>query len=392
MTSKTMILVLSTGMLSLNCAKRDPAAESHNQPAAVASPAENAVSLPAASAALVGLKTEPANTQSVRCALRAMGKILACRPRTAIVTYAFPARVAAIQVAVGDWVEQGQPLITLESRDVGDALSEYYKALTALDLAKLNLDREARLLSDGVGVQKNHIAAEGEHRIAQASAEAGEKSLHVLGFSDAQIDEVRRTHRVNPTINLYAPIAGKVVSLSVVRGSIVDQATEILTIIDPAVVWADAEIYERDIARIKVGQDTEVTVPAYPGETFRGKTIYIADLVNEETRTITVRAELANGDRRLKPGMFADLTLIVDSAEQMVTVPSAAVLVKMGRQMVFVKENDRFIRREIETRSADGNVQPVIKGIAAGEEVVVQGNHELKSLFEQESLAAAHAH
>jgi len=312
--------------------------------------------------------------------------------RTSIVSHPFPARVAAIHVKLGDWVEQNQALVTLESREVGDAMSEYIKTLASLELARLSLDREQRLRDEGFGVKKNLVAAEVDYKIAQTNSEAAEKALHVLGFAEKQVESIRRTHQINPAITLYAVIPGKVVALKAVQGSFVDQGAEILTISDPKLLWADAEVYEKDIAKVKVGQDVEIAVPAYPGETFRGKTSYVADMVNPETRTITVRSELTNGDSRLKCGMFADLKLILDPAEKLVVVPSAAVLDKGGRKIVFVKEKDEFVRREVEVRPPEGDIQPVVKGLSPGEEVVVQGNHELKSLLERDILLAAEVH
>ncbi len=391
-----LTLVTLVGTLSLGCSKQEPRAsgsqDAPDSPAVAPSSRQDAVRLSASSSKLVGLKVDKAKTQEVRSVLRVMGKILACKMRTSIVSHPFPARVAAIHVKLGDWVEQNQSLVTLESREVGNAISEYYKALASLELAKLSLDREQRLRDEGFGVKKNLVAAEVDYKIAQTNSEAAEKALHVLGFTEKQVESIRRTHQINPAITLYASLPGKVVVLKAVQGSFVDQGAEILTISDPKLLWADAEVYEKDIAKVKVGQEVEIAVPAYPGETFRGKTTYIADMVDPETRTITVRSELSNSDRRLKCGMFADLTLILDPGEKLVVIPSAAVLDKGGRKIVFVKEKDDLVRREIETRPPEGDMQPVVKGLAPGEEVVVQGNHELKSLLERDILLAAEVH
>ena len=174
MLRKIAMFLTLLGALRVDCAEYEPTA-SGNQAvqASAAASHEGAVRLSPSSSALVGLEVSEAQIQGVRSSLRAMGKILACRPQTAIVSHAFPARVAGIHVGIGDWVEKGQALITLESQDVGNAMSEYYKATASFDLAKLNLDRERSLLADGVGARKNLVAAEGDYRIAQANVEAG---------------------------------------------------------------------------------------------------------------------------------------------------------------------------------------------------------------------------
>ena len=109
----------------------------------------------------------------------------------------------------------------------------------------------------------------------------------------------------------------------------------------------DAEIYEWDIARIWPGQAVQISVPAYPGERFSGRVGYVGDIVKEETQTITVRAEVANRDSRLKPGMFASATFTLAEADHALVVPEAAVLDDEGETMVFVASGNRFVPRSV---------------------------------------------
>ena len=389
-----MFLIVFLAMLGLQCSPYGgslPAPEppDHSE----SSPAKDIVRLSDTASERAGIKVEEVKSQKCKTVLGAMGKVLAPQPQTAIVSHAFPARVAEIHVKIGDWVEKRQPLVTLESHEVGIAKAEFYKARADLELTKLTLAREERLLGNGIGIKKNHLAAEAAYKIAQADAEAAEKTLHVLGFTEEQVKEIADTHQINPTITLYSPIAGKVVAHKAVLGAPVDQSTEILTIIDPTLLWVDAEIYEKDIAKIKLGQKVEIMVPAYPGEVFRGKVSYIGDIVNEETRTITVRAEVKNDQYRLKPGMFADVEIVLNEGRQIPVVPLAAVLEEGDLKFVFVKEEKAcFRRRQVETGEVDGDYWPILKGLEAGEEVVVEGNQELKSKLREEVLKAAHVH
>jgi cobalt-zinc-cadmium efflux system membrane fusion protein len=393
MRKKAIFALLLLALFGLACRKNDAPLAIDTRPAPSAStPAEGVVCLSGEAAEIVGIKTEQVGRGECKSVLKRMGKVLAPQTQTAIVSHAFPARVAEIHVNIGDWVKQGQALITLDSQEVGRAKSEFYKAIAAAELAKLNFDREQRLLSDGIGVKKNFVAAEAEQKVAQANLEAAEKTLHVLGFTEEQVKEITATHQINPTITLYSPIAGKVVRIDAVLGALIDQSTEILTIIDPTLLWVDAEAYETDIAKLKIGQPVEITVPAYPGEVFHGKVSYIGDVVDEETRKITVRAEVSNEQFRLKPGMFADVSILLNGGCQMLVVPSAAVLEEDKQKIVFVKEKDRFVRREVQTGVVDGDYQEVVAGLKAGEKVVIQGNHELKSKLEEEVLHAAEVH
>jgi len=221
----------------------------------------------------LGIATVKAAYHSMRSIHSAMGKVLAPQPRMAKVSYAFPARISAVHVKIGDWVEKGQPVLTVQSEEVGRAKSEYYKAIADLELARQNYEREKRLSTRGVGAQKNTLAAEAGFKVAQASLDAAEKKLHVLGFSEAEVRSIAETHQVHPEIKISVPISGRVIEHKAILGSMVDQTTDLMTIVDPTVLWVDAEVFERDIAKIRIGQEVQVSVLAYPGEVFRGKSV-----------------------------------------------------------------------------------------------------------------------
>ena len=353
---------------------------------------------------VVGIDTKKVEFRECKSVLSAMGKLLAPQPQKAIVSYAFPARVTDIHIKMGDWVEKGkeQALVTLESYEVGEAKSEFYKAIAERELRKLNLAREERLSKNGIGIEKNRLAAATEYEIAKSNTEAAEKKLHVLGFTEEQVTEIASTHQINPTISLYAPITGKVVEVKAVLGAMVDPSTEILTIIDPRLLWVDAEVYEEDIAKVKVGQEVKIKVPAHPDEVFPGRIIYIGDIVNEETRTITVRAEVSNDRDRLKPGMFADVDIVLSKGRQMPVVPLAAVLEERDEKFVFVQEEEGRFRRQVvktgdvervKTGAAQKSYQQILSGLEAGQDVVIQGNYQLYSKRKEEILHwAPHVH
>ena len=391
MRGKGVMLIVLLSISGLQCSHRAPLDSSHeNQGDSAASAEKDTVRLTDTEMQLAGIKVEKVNLRQFRSGLPAMGRVLAPQSRKAIISHAFPGRVAELHVKIGDWVEPGDPLVTLECHEVGEAKSEYYRARADLELAEINLAREKRLLENGIGVKKNLQAAEAACKIAQSTEEAAEKDLHVLGFTEEQVKEIAKTHQLNPAITLNSPIAGKVVVNQAVLGAMVNQLAEILTIIDPRLLWVDAEVFEKDIAKVKVGQSVEIAVPAYLDEVFQGKVTYIGDVLNEETRTITVRAEVANDSLRLKPGMFATVNILLNGDKKELVVPTSAVLEEGRRSYVFVKDGDCFRRREIESGAVDGDYQQVLGGLQPGEEVVVQGNHQLRSELKREQLQHVH--
>ena len=390
-----LLVVFGTGCVE----KESPGSHDHNQTDASRDHAHSdsaamedpdVVRLSDKAQETAGIEVAKVESRKCRSVLKTMAKVLAPPSQTAIVSHAFPARVAQIHVKVGDLVKKGQPMVTLDSHEVGIAKSEFYKATAGFELAKLNLDREKRLQKIGIGVKKNLLAVETDHKISEANLEAAEKMLHVLGFTEAEVEEITGTHQINATITLHSPIPGKVVTSEAILGDFVDQSTEILTIVDPTLLWVAAEVYEKDIAKVKLGQEVEIIVPAYPEKVFSGKISYIGDVVNEETRTTTVHAEVRNGDHLLKPGMFANVDVQLNGSYDMLVVPSGAMLEDGYRKIVFVKEADCFRRRQIKTGPVEGEYQQVLDGLKASEVVVVVGNHLLNSKLQTEVLSGAH--
>ncbi len=383
------IVVLALGCDRAGLPSADDQGHHHN--ASHAADADS-VQLSEAQAEFADIQVGEVGKESSHALLKAMGKLLAAKPRTAIVSHAFSGRVAKLHVAIGDWVEEGQPLIALESHEVGAAKSDFYKAVADLELAKLNFEREEHLMEQEIGIRKNLVAAEAAFKIAQSTEEAAEKTLHVLGFDEEQVKEIAETHQISPQITLFAPIAGQIVANEAVLGALVDASTEILRVIDTSVLWADAQVYEKDIAKMRIGQKVDVIVPAYRDKVFHGEVSYIGSLVDEETRTITVRAEVGNPDALLKPGMFADIKVHLNGDSAMLVVPCDAILQDSGSKIVFVQDGELYRRREIETGALDGEKRQVLGGLEEGEKVVVLGNYQLRSMLMSEALEAGHTH
>ena len=341
---------------------------------------------------VIGLETISVTRKALQNHLEAMGKVLEHPGNKAIVSYAFPARIAERHVKIGDWVKRGQPLVTLQSEEVGSAKSEYYKAQADFELATINNERAQRLFDRGVGAKKDFISSDAELKVAAANLTATEKKLHVLGFNEDQVKNIAESHQINPVITLFAPINGKVLKDNAIIGAMIDQATEILTLLDPRKVCIDAEIYEQDIAKVRMNQEIEIQVPAYPGERFSGKVSFISDILNSETRTITVRAEIPNGDLKLKPGMFADVRVQINHQPQVLVVPAEAVLEDNGNTIIFIAQDGKFTPKIIKIGTKQNGDLEIIAGLKEGDQVVTKGNFQLKSKLYDDILKKAHVH
>ena len=340
----------------------------------------------------IDIKTTTVKPGPVKSTLKAMGTVLAPNDKKAIVGFAFSARIVKLHASVGQWVEKDQPLVTLECEEMGNAQSEFVKALTDCELSKLDFDREERLFKKDIGAKKDYLETKARYQIACASLNAAEKKLIVLGLSKKQIEEISQTKSVSPRVTLNAPISGRVVKNTAVLGAVIDASTEIMVIMDLGNLWIDAEIYEKDLSKVNKGQEVEIAVPAYPTEDFSGHIHYIGDVVNPDTRTITVRTKVINKDFKLKPGMFADIKIMTGHKENAIIVPKDAVLDDGDQKIVFVQDVDRFILRQVEVGTRYNSDIEILKGLTIGELVVVEGNYQLKSRLHEEALKRAHVH
>ena len=163
-------------------------------------------------------------------------------------------------------------------------------------------------------------------------------------------------------------------------GELIGKETEVYTISDPTNLWLLAEIKERDIGAIRLGQEVEFTVLAYPGQTFRGKIVLIGNRVESQSRTLEVRVSVDNSDGRLKPGMFADVEITTTAIQDVLTISDAALQTMEDTQVVFVATSDtRFERRVVRLGLEQRGRVQILDGVKEGERVVTEGSFILKS-------------
>ena len=181
-------------------------------------------------------------------------------------------------------------------------------------------------------------------------------------------------------LELKAPIDGVIINRNTAPGELVSKDKEIYTISDPTDLWVIAEIKERDIGAVKVGQDATFSVLAYPHETFRGKVVRIGNQVEAESRTLEVRIEVNNTDGRLKPGMFADVEITTTILRDIIVIPDSALQTDEDNQIVFIAlDGNKFQKRVVKLGMEQRGRAQVIEGLTAGNKIVTEGSFILKS-------------
>ena len=181
-------------------------------------------------------------------------------------------------------------------------------------------------------------------------------------------------------LEIKAPIDGVIIERKGTTGELVDKAKEIYTISDPTQLWAIAEVKERDIAAVKVGQDATFAALAYPDEKFHGKVILIGNQVESGSRTIEVRIAVDNADGRLNPGMFADVEIVTTILDNVMLIPDSALQTDGEEQIVFVAlDGNKFEKRIVKLGLEQAGRVQILDGVKAGENIVTEGSFILKS-------------
>jgi cobalt-zinc-cadmium efflux system membrane fusion protein len=311
------------------------------------------------------LLAAPAEARST--AITAPGIVESNPARSVTVLPPGAGRVREIKVALGDHVQRGQALVSIDSPDLAQAYADNDKAASAAVLAAKNLKYQEAQFKIGAAAQKDLDQTRSENAQAVAEYTRTRERLRVIGAppdarGDARLMIVR------------APVAGSITALSVAHGATINDDTQpLMTVTDLSVVWVTALIAEKDVASVARGQDAEVSVDAYPGKTLHGKVLFVSDVIEADSRRDKTRIAFDNPDGLLKPNMFATVTLH-GAPLQRVVLPSSALLMNNDRTSVFVAVAPwTFERRSVEPLLEESSQVTIASGVQPGEQVVVKG-------------------
>jgi membrane fusion protein, heavy metal efflux system len=310
--------------------------------------------------------------------ISATGKVEANADRIAHVSPRISGKIVAVRSSLGDGVAAGQVLATLDSVELGESLSRYHQSKTKLALAQSNMERIKRLVEKKIAARKDILQAETDFKTAQTELHTDEERLSLYGVS---IADLQGDSHKKPLLPVRSPIGGIITEKHAIVGELADPAKSLYTVADLSSVWVLVDIHEKDLAKVRRGQGAILTVGAFPGMKLKGRITYIADLVDEATRTVKARVEVANPGRKLKPEMFATVELaLAADAPPVLAVPEEALQELEGKKLVFVTENGtEFEPRKVELGRASGGMVEVVAGLKEGERYAAKGSFMLKS-------------
>lgn len=314
-----------------------------------------------------GIITAPAELRPLPDYLEVAARIQADPTRVVRVFPAVGGRILSVEVRPGDRVRQGQTLATLESSELGAARADFVKARADAEVKEKARRRASLLYENQVLSEKEYQQAQADFEMAQAELERARARLRILGVDpESGSDQVRVT----------APRAGAVLEIGAAPGELsksLDSPAPLCTLADLSLVWVVGDVYEKDLASLKVGELAEVRVNAYAEKKFRGPVAAMSDTVDPATRTLKVRVVLSNPGWRLKPEMFASIRLLRPSA-RVVVIPNSAVLREGSLASVFVENSPgHFERRRVSLGRAIDQQVEVTSGLKPGDTVVTKG-------------------
>ncbi len=330
--------------------------------------------------------------------LSVTGRIGVNENQTARVGAVAQGRIVRVLANVGDFVHVGQPLAEMHSHEVHDIRAELTKARAEMDRRRSDLqfasaarDRTARLhaLKAASLEQLQRSEAEvvvAEQAVVSAQAEIDRiiEHLQYLGVS-MEPDPVARpviagSREPSESIPVVAPLAGTVLKRMVTPGAVVTASSDLFEIGNLGTVWVNAEVHEKYLASLKAGLPVEVSVQAYPTDSFPGRLTYVGEALDPTTRTAQLRCETRNPERKLKPEMYATITINLGHAVEVPLIPTTAITDVDGESVVFVYQGEgKFQVRQIKLGRQTGSLTEVLEGLRSGERVASTGSFLLKS-------------
>ncbi|MGZ8422461.1 MAG: efflux RND transporter periplasmic adaptor subunit [Nitrospira sp.] len=282
--------------------------------------------------------------------------------------------VLDVRVKLGQAVKAGDVLMVIDAADIARAYAAYVEEISELGLAQRNYELTKDLYDAQAMSRKDLEHAENDLNRERAEFKQAKGQLLSLRVPAAELSKPLAQQQITSRFELRSPLTGTVVERNVTPGQIVGPAidTPLFTVANLERLQVVADVYEHDLSGIQIGAVATMTVEAYPGVEFSATIAVIGDVVDPATRTIKIRASVFNADRRLKPEMFARLTLAGHSVSPRIVIPKQAVVERSGKHWIVVQlEKGRFEERAVTIDSMTGNQVTIREGLITGERIVL---------------------
>jgi membrane fusion protein, heavy metal efflux system len=326
----------------------------------------NRVIVPPKSPLASRLQVEPAKTTTIRRQVTAPASVEADPARYAKILPPLNGRVLQLFVHPGDSVTKGQQLLAIDAPDFVGAQTDYAKARSVLAQAERALTRQEDLATHGIIGQRDVDQARTDRDTALSDFNRTKDRLRLLGM------DPENTQLGAPLI-VRSPVSGKVLDVLTATGEFRNDPTApLMTVADLSDIWVTANVQEKDIHYVHRGDPAIATFAAYPTEAFQGKVLFVADVLDPDTRTAKVRVAYPNKDGRLRPAMFANVILRTWDTQEL-TIPTTALVMSGDHTTVFVQvAENTYEQRPVMTGEQQGDRTIIKSGVQAGDKVLIR--------------------
>lgn len=309
------------------------------------------VTLDAKARQLAGVQTAQVVMKALNKDIKTTGKIAMNESGRTYITSRVEGRIDQLYVSAdGETIAAGQAIASVYSPTYIAAQEEYLLAAQSVEKLK--------------GAGKDVV------QINNRLLEAARRKLQLLGVSDESVSQLEQTGQANDHMTIYAQFGGTVLEKLLLPGAYIMPGEKLYSLSDLSTVWMYADIYEKDLAGVQIGQPVTVTTTAYPGEVFNGQVTFINPIVDDSSRTVKVRVAMGNPGGRLKPNLFVNAAINVPLGEKLV-VPESSLIDTGDRKVVYVVQGeDTFVKRDVVIgQEADGYIQ-ILSGLTPSDVVV----------------------
>jgi len=369
-----------------------------SQPVPAVHPASDPTAQP------VEVTTAPAIARLSSHSVEVVGSLAA--DEEVLVSAQVAGELASINVDFGSFVKQGQPIAQIDRRDaqmkleqaraslnqtmarLGMKEGERYDPLqnadvrvakSQLDWARMDLERSTKLIENGDIARSVYDQAVINHQLAQARYQAAlDQVQQQLAVIDQQRSAVAMARKGETDTIVLAPITGAVKEKHASRGAYLPVNGKIVTLVRVNPLRVRADIPEASVSTVRIGQTTSFSVDSFPGRTFSARIVRIGPSLNEQTRALSVEAEVSNPNNQLRPGMFARSQVVVNPNARVIMVPQKAVAYAAGVSKVFIIENAEAKERTVKTGTTDGDMIEILEGVSEGEAVATSNLDRLQ--------------
>lgn len=337
------------------------------------------------------IEVAPAAAGTLSRSVTVPGTVSANADRLVHVAAKVPGTLKEIRKRLGEAVKEGELIATMESRDIAEAKSEYLASMRSEQLARTTYEREKSLWQKRISAQQDYLEAGARAEEARIRVDLARQKLETLGLQEAEITRLAKPPTDDLRIlEVRAPIGGRIIERKPGLGALIEANADIFIVADLSSVWVEMTVPPGDLPFVKEGQ--KITVVNAAGNKTDGEVIFVNPVIDADTRSARVVAQVANADQMWRPGEYVTARLHTDTQPAAIVIPRDAVQKIGDEAVVFVRNKEGFEKREIVLGRLDEEIVEVVFGLDPGEVLAVSNTFVLKAELGKSEAAHSHAH